>query len=142
MLIIAISPQIQVTFTDSQLLQLRSQIMAFKMLCRNQPISEELRLAVQGKRAPDMRRGPLINQRINAQQWSNNSNTSMQGLILALILHPLTLSVLPSQYGCCNRVGGYVPPTFTTTFILIGWFPLHTHHRSSAPTSQSLFMNE
>ena len=25
------------------------------------------------------------------------------------------------------------PPTFTTTFILICWSPLHTHHRSSAP---------
>ena len=27
------------------------------------------------------------------------------------------------------------PPTFTTTFILIGWSHLHTHHRSSAAPS-------
>ena len=27
------------------------------------------------------------------------------------------------------------PPPFTTTFILIGWSPLHTHHRSSVPNT-------
>ena len=37
-------------FSQSQLSQLRSQIMAYKLLSRNQPIPENLRLAVEGKR--------------------------------------------------------------------------------------------
>ena len=32
-------------------------------------------------------------------------------------------------------IGPPPPPTFTATFILIGWSPLQTHHRSSAPTN-------
>jgi len=41
----------QVPFTPSQLHQLRAQIMAYKLLSRNQPVPENLRLAVEGKRA-------------------------------------------------------------------------------------------
>ena len=37
-------------FTSPQLQQLRAQIMAYKMLARNQPLSEHIRLAVEGKR--------------------------------------------------------------------------------------------
>jgi hypothetical protein len=37
-------------FSQQQLQQLRMQIMAYRMLARNQPLSPQLQLAVQGKR--------------------------------------------------------------------------------------------
>ena len=61
--------------------------MAFKMLCRNQPISDDLRMAVQGKRTPDVRRNPVGNQRPVAPQYSSNNTPSMQG-------NPTTISHL------------------------------------------------
>lgn len=39
-------------FSQSQLSQLRAQIMAYKFLARNQTIPENLRAAVEGKRPP------------------------------------------------------------------------------------------
>lgn len=39
-------------FNQSQLSQLRAQIMAYKFLARNQSIPENLRNAVEGKRPP------------------------------------------------------------------------------------------
>lgn len=38
-------------FTGTQLHQLRAQIMAYKLLARSQPIPDNLRMAVEGKRA-------------------------------------------------------------------------------------------
>ena len=35
--------------TPNQLMQLRGQIMAYRMLARNQPLSQQIALAVQGK---------------------------------------------------------------------------------------------
>lgn len=37
-------------FAANQLQQLRAQIMAYRMLARNQPLSPELTLAIQGKK--------------------------------------------------------------------------------------------
>ena len=37
-------------FTNTQLHQLRAQIMAYKLLARSQPIPDNLRMAVEGKR--------------------------------------------------------------------------------------------
>lgn len=37
--------------TPNQLLQLRGQIMAYRMLARNQPLTQQVALAVQGKAA-------------------------------------------------------------------------------------------
>jgi len=37
-------------FVPSQLHQLRAQIMAYKLLARNQPLPEQLRVSVEGKR--------------------------------------------------------------------------------------------
>lgn len=37
-------------FAANQLHQLRAQIMAYRMLARNQPLSNELTLAIQGKK--------------------------------------------------------------------------------------------
>ena len=38
-------------FSQTQLHQLRAQIMAYKLLARNQPIPETLKMAVEGKRS-------------------------------------------------------------------------------------------
>lgn len=43
-------PPPQHAFSASQLQQLRVQIMAYRLLARNQPLSPQLALAVQGKR--------------------------------------------------------------------------------------------
>ncbi|XP_061175393.1 probable global transcription activator SNF2L2 [Saccostrea echinata] len=43
-------------FNPPQLAQLRAQIMAYKLLSRNQPIPENIRMAVEGKRYPQMQR--------------------------------------------------------------------------------------
>ncbi|XP_059403112.1 transcription activator BRG1-like [Carassius carassius] len=48
-------------FNQSQLHQLRAQIMAYKMLARGQPLPEHLQMAVQGKRPmPGMPQGPSL----------------------------------------------------------------------------------
>jgi hypothetical protein len=43
-------------FNSQQLSQLRAQIMAYKLLSRNQPIPDNIRMAVEGKRYPQMQR--------------------------------------------------------------------------------------
>lgn len=43
------SPQKVHAFSSPQLLQLRAQIMAYKLLARNQPLPEHIRMAIQGK---------------------------------------------------------------------------------------------
>ena len=43
-------------FSSPQLLQLRAQIMAYKLLARNQPLPEHIRIAIQGK-APSVKPG-------------------------------------------------------------------------------------
>lgn len=49
-------------FNQNQLHQLRAQIMAYKMLARNQPLPEHLQMAVQGKRPmPGMQQPPMPN---------------------------------------------------------------------------------
>lgn len=48
-------------FNQSQLHQLRAQIMAYKMLARGQPLPDHLQMAVQGKRPmPGMPQGPSL----------------------------------------------------------------------------------
>jgi len=48
-------------FNQSQLHQLRAQIMAYKMLARGQPLPEHLQMAVQGKRPmPGIPQGPSL----------------------------------------------------------------------------------
>lgn len=50
------------SFTQNQLHQLRAQIMAYKMLARNQGLPEHLQMAVQGKRPmPGMQQQPMPN---------------------------------------------------------------------------------
>ena len=51
-------PGRQTAFNPTQLSQLRAQIMAYKLLSRNQPIPENIRMAVEGKRYPQMQRPP------------------------------------------------------------------------------------
>ena len=43
------SPQKGPSFSSPQLLQLRAQIMAYKLLARSQPLPEHIRIAIQGK---------------------------------------------------------------------------------------------
>ena len=45
-------------FTQIQLHQLRAQIYAYKMLARNQPVPENLRQAIEGKRMPNVYQRP------------------------------------------------------------------------------------
>ena len=52
------SPQKVPSFTSPQLLQLRAQIMAYKLLARSQPLPEHIRIAIQGK-APSVKPGGL-----------------------------------------------------------------------------------
>ena len=46
------------SFTSPQLLQLRAQIMAYKLLARSQPLPEHIRIAIQGK-SPSVKPGGL-----------------------------------------------------------------------------------
>ena len=46
---ISSSPQKAHPFSSPQLLQLRAQIMAYKLLARSQPLPEHIRIAIQGK---------------------------------------------------------------------------------------------
>uniref|UniRef100_K1P321 Putative global transcription activator SNF2L4 n=1 Tax=Magallana gigas TaxID=29159 RepID=K1P321_MAGGI len=48
----------QTAFNQQQLSQLRAQIMAYKLLSRNQPIPDNIRMAIEGKRGPQMQRPP------------------------------------------------------------------------------------
>lgn len=49
-------------FNQNQLHQLRAQIMAYKLLARSQPLTEQLQMAVQGKRPmPGMQQQPMPN---------------------------------------------------------------------------------
>lgn len=55
------SPATPTPFNQSQLHQLRAQIMAYKMLARGQPLPEHLQMAVQGKRPmPGMQQGQSL----------------------------------------------------------------------------------
>lgn len=45
-----------IAFNSQQLSQLRAQIMAYKLLSRNQAIPDNIRMAVEGKRYPQMQR--------------------------------------------------------------------------------------
>ncbi|KAL4236408.1 Transcription activator BRG1 [Mactra antiquata] len=75
------SPMRNSNFAPPQLHQLRAQIMAYKLLARNQPLPEQLRLSLEGKRSfqPPMARlpgDPQPSMRISHQQPPHQSQQS------------------------------------------------------------------
>lgn len=118
-------------FSQVQLHQLRAQILAYKMLARGQPLSENLQLAVQGKRTLPAIQQQQQQQPPQAQQPPPQQPPSNYIRPQSMGMHPM--SVTPSGAGPAPGMAGHA-----ATMALKPWGEGQTSELSVPSTAQKL----